>query len=89
MFLAQKLAAPNDPNGNPQRLIAVYMAENDHAETVGMIEVGYGPYDSARQVAEHCGYAGAVALPTIEISRSDYHAAKRAAKAGDYYGTQR
>lgn len=76
----QHLRALNDPNGNPQRLYVVYewiipdekYRQPEHWATVAVWDEGYiGLPDALRDMPS---------LPSIDISRSDYHERIRAAR---------
>jgi hypothetical protein len=73
MRLYQHLRAPNDPNGNPQRVFVVY--DTDRAgDIVAVIDEGY----SGRQALRNAGIpSDTVELPSINISRAEYHAFRR------------
>lgn len=76
MLLRQLLVAPNDPNGNPQKLVVVYDAGTGtgYSETVMTYVVGYGNVsDGVRDKT--------VELPVMRISKSEYHALVKAAQA--------
>lgn len=66
----QHLRAQNDPSGNPQRLWVVYELTHDthtmYWSTVAVIDEGYGnPPEYFRSLPS---------LPSVDISRSRYHA---------------
>lgn len=70
----QHLRAPNDPNGNPQRLFIEYTFDDEtgYWSTVAVYDDGYhGRPERLRDVPE---------LPPVNISRSDYHARLRNAR---------
>ena len=70
----QRLRADNDPNGNPQRLWIVYDVSTDGAGDE--VEV----YDEAYRGKPREALAGMIELPSVDISKSDYHARKRDAR---------
>jgi|TARA_R100001244_G_C5132202_1_gene126038 hypothetical protein len=65
--LVQHLRAKHTPSGNPQRLYMLYDSTTGHITDI--IDEGY---DGAPQ-----GFNNMIQLPTIDISKSDYHAFKR------------
>ncbi len=64
--LCQHLRAPQDPNGNPQRLYVVY---NMDGEVLEVIDEGYRGLPKELRDLKH--------LPDVNITRSDYHEWKR------------
>ncbi len=66
----QHLRAPNDPNGNPQRLYVVY---DDAGDVLEVIDEGYRGLPKALRDIKH--------LPDVQIPRSEYHEWKRAFRA--------
>jgi len=61
--LVQHLRAQNDPNGNPQRMFVVYNPINGDVLEVIDEEYGGRPEHTSQMAP----------LPSINISRSDYH----------------
>ena len=60
----QHLRAPNSPSGNPQRLYALYEGDR-YARLVALYDEGYS--DRPRELRDVCE------LPSVDISRADYH----------------
>jgi hypothetical protein len=58
----QHLKAENDPNGNPQRLFLVY---DKHGDVISVYDEGYRGEPADINRLPH--------LPSIEISKSEYH----------------
>lgn len=77
----QHLRALNDPSGNPQRLWVVYELRDPGPEyrqpmfwyTVAVIDEGYG------NAPEY--FRSLPSLPSVDISRSRYHALVKDARA--------
>lgn len=73
-LLVQHLRAPNDPNGNPQRLWVVYRPDTQwgYSDTIEVHDEGYS--DKPEHLREY------ISLPDIDISRADYHRRLRNAR---------
>jgi hypothetical protein len=75
----QRLMAPNDPNGNPQRLVAVYDL-GQAGDMVALYDEGYSGRQIALEDMTQTEREYRIELPSWDIGRSEYHAAKREAK---------
>ena len=76
--LVQHLRAKHTPSGNPQRLFLIYNPEDGYI--VDIIDEGYNGKPE--------GFSEMIELPTIDISKSDYHAFKRIVLDKDRKGKQ-
>ena len=76
----QQLRAPNDANGNPRRLWAIYCPET--GDLLGIHDEGY-QYSTARTVMrEFYGEATYVVLPAIVTTPQEYRNLLRTARNG-------
>lgn len=83
MYLAQELRADNDPNGNGQWLTVVYHVDpaERYAETLSVMDSSaYGCSGQPKRHAAALGYADSIELPSVRITKSDYHARERQAR---------
>ena len=74
MFVYQHQRSDNDPNGNPQRLWIVWrVGTGEYAETVAVIDEGYGDFPRDR-------WPAAMELSPVRIPKSEYHRVVRWAR---------
>lgn len=79
-MIVQHLKAPNDRNGNPRRLWAVY--GSDSGNLVELIEEGYA---GRPDVCDDWRNPDVVEIPEINITAGEYNAWKKYAKERHIY----